>query len=70
MVRLWQEDPEIYLNGSIALVPLAPLTAVSEPELPGLVRRMRDRIDQEPPTRASQALGASYLLMGLRFQTN
>jgi hypothetical protein len=67
VVRLWQEDPDIYLNGSIDLVPLAPLTQVSEPELAGLVRRMRDRLDQEPPSRANQLWGASYLLMGLRF---
>jgi hypothetical protein len=67
VVRLWEEDPDFYLNGSITLVPLAPLTAVAEPELPGLIRRMRDRIDQEPPLRAEKLWGASYLLMGLRY---
>jgi hypothetical protein len=67
VVRLWDEDPDFYLNGSIALVPLAPLTAVGEPELPGLMRRMADRIDREPPLRAEKFWGASYLLMGLRF---
>jgi predicted transposase YdaD len=67
VVRLWQEDPEIYRNGSIALVPLAPLTRVNEQDLPALFRRMRDRLDREPPERASQLSVASYTLMGLRF---
>jgi hypothetical protein len=67
VVRLWQEDPEIYLNGGIALVPRAPLTRVSEPDLPALFRRMRDRLDGEPPERASHLSVASYTLMGLRF---
>lgn len=67
VVRLWKEDPEFYLSGSIGLVPLAPLTAVSEPELPGLVRRMRDRLDREDPLLSARFLVASYLLMGLRF---
>jgi hypothetical protein len=67
VVRLWEEDPDFYLAGSITLVPLEPLTAVAEPELPGLIRRMRDRIEQEPPLRAEKLWGASYLLMGLRY---
>lgn len=67
VVRLWQEDPETYLNGSIALVPLAPLTAVSEPGLPGMIRRMGDRINREVPSRAARLWAASYVLMGLRF---
>ena len=45
IVRLWQEDPERYLTASVSLMPLAPLTAVSEPDLPGLVQRMKERIE-------------------------
>ena len=67
VVRLWKEDPEPYLTGSVSLVPLAPLTAVSERDLPGLVRRMKDRIDREPRSRAAMLRTASGLLMGLRF---
>ena len=29
VVRLWQDDPELYLNSGVALVPLAPLADVS-----------------------------------------
>ncbi|HZW32868.1 MAG TPA: hypothetical protein VFF52_19290, partial [Isosphaeraceae bacterium] len=40
VVRLWQEDPDPYLNAGVNLVPLAPLTNVAEESLPDLVRRM------------------------------
>ena len=67
VVRLWKEDPEPYLTASVSLVPLAPLTAVNERDLPGLVRRMQDRIDGEPRTRAAMLRTAAGLLMGLRY---
>ena len=47
-MRLWQEDPDPYLTGGVNLVPLAPLTNVTEADLPGLVRRMDRRINPSP----------------------
>lgn len=67
VVRLWKEDPEDYLNAGVALVPLAPLTDVSRADLPGVIRRMRDRIEAEPQPRAARLLTAAYFLMGLRY---
>jgi predicted transposase YdaD len=67
VVRLWQEDPELYMAGGVNLVPLAPLTNVAEDALPGLVQRMADRINAEPEPRAAMLWTATYLLMGLRF---
>jgi predicted transposase YdaD len=67
VVRLWQDDPELYMNAGLSLVPLAPLTAVSLPDLPGLIQRMKDRINSEPPPLASKLWTAAFLLMGLRF---
>lgn len=67
VVRLWEEDPEAYLNAGIGLVPLAPLTNVSEADLPGVVRRMADRINSEPRPRAAKLWTAPFLLMGLRY---
>src|SRR5262249_25298228 len=66
VVRLWQEDPEPYLTSSVALLPLAPLTAVSEADLPGVVERIRQRLDRHPPARPALLLRATGLLMGLR----
>jgi hypothetical protein len=68
VVRLWQEDPEPYLTGGVNLVPLAPLTNVTEAALPGLVRRMAERINTEPEPRADKLWLAALLLMGLRFE--
>jgi hypothetical protein len=66
VVRLWQEDPELYLAGGVNLVPLAPLTNVAEESLPDLVQRMSARINAEPAARARKLWMATYLLMGLR----
>ncbi len=67
VVRIWQEDPELYLTSGVNLVPMAPLTNVAENALPGVVQRMADRINAETETRAAMLWTATYLLMGLRF---
>ena len=69
VVRLWQEDPAAYLTAPVNLVPLAPLTKVGESAeaLRGLVQRMAERINAEPPPRAARLWTATYLLMGLRY---
>jgi predicted transposase YdaD len=67
VVRMWDEDPQPYLTSEINLVQLAPLTNVSELELPGLVRRMQVRISAEPRPNAQKLWTAAYLLMGLRY---
>ncbi len=67
MIRLWREPPEAYLTAGIGLVPLAPLTDVTEPDLRGVISRMADRINREPRPRAAKLWTATSLLMGLRF---
>ncbi len=67
VVRMWDEDPEPYLTSGINLVPLAPITNVTEDELPGLVKRMEGRINAEPRSSASKLWTATYVLMGLRY---
>lgn len=67
VVRLWTEDPELYLTGGISLTPLAPLTNVPEAALSGVARRMAERINGEPRPRAAKLWTATYLLMGLRY---
>jgi predicted transposase YdaD len=46
---------------------LAPITNVTEDELPGLVKRMAERISAEPQAGAAKLWTATYLLMGLRY---
>ncbi len=67
VVRLWQEDPDLYLTGGVNLVPLAPLTKVTKAGLRGLVRRMDRRINAEPEPRADKLWFAAYVLMGWRY---
>jgi predicted transposase YdaD len=67
VVRLWREDVEPFLTSGVGLVPLAPLTDVSEAAMPGVIRRMADRINHEPRPRAAKLWTATFLLMGLRF---
>ena len=67
VVRMWEEGPEPYLTSAINLVPLAPITNVTEEELPGVVKRMKGRISAEPEPSAAKLWTATYLLMGLRY---
>lgn len=69
VVRLWEEDPDSFLTASVVLVPLAPLTDVSEDALPDLIRRMTARIDSEPKPQANKLWTATCILMGLRYST-
>src|SRR5437762_14218052 len=65
--RLWQEKPQSYFTARLGLVPLAPLTDVSDADLTGIVQQMADRINREPQPRPAKLWTATYLLMGLRY---
>jgi predicted transposase YdaD len=67
VVRLWKEPAESFLNAGVELVPLVPLSDVDEQQLPELIRKMGDRINPLPASRAAKLWIASYLLMGLRY---
>ena len=68
VIRVWEMPPDVFLNGPIGLIPLAPLAQIREPELPALVEAMRDRIDPQPePSIRGKLWVAAYLLMGLRY---
>jgi predicted transposase YdaD len=68
VVRLWTQDVETFLTSGASLLPLAPLANVRKADLPGVVRRMAERLDQEPHERAAMLWGATYILMGLRYE--
>lgn len=67
VVRLWREEPEDYLTAGVSLVPLAPLTDVSKADLPGVIRRMRERLEVLPGPRARKLWNAAYFLAGCRY---
>lgn len=69
VVRVWERPAADFLGGPLGLVPLAPLAAVGPAELPGVIGRMRDRIDAQPDgPLAGRLWTASYILMGLRYE--
>jgi hypothetical protein len=67
VVRLWEQDVETFLSSGPSLLPLAPLTGIGEADLPVVVRRITERLNGEPHGRAFMLWGATYILMGLRY---
>ena len=68
VVRVWQLSPETFLSGGLGILPLAPLSAVAETELPGVIRRMDERIRAEAtPDEAGTLWTAADVLMGMRY---
>jgi predicted transposase YdaD len=68
VVRVWQLPPEPLLTGGLVLLPLAPISAVTEAELPGIIQRMGQRLSSRRGRKqASMVWAATYLLMGLRY---
>ncbi|HTU89189.1 MAG TPA: hypothetical protein VMF69_03740 [Gemmataceae bacterium] len=67
VVRVWQLPPEPLLSGGLALLPLAPISAVTEAELPGIIKRMERRLGGRHGRKQAPLLwGAAYILLGLR----
>src|SRR5438876_11063637 len=69
IVRVWQVAPEKWLAGGLGLVPLAPLGDVRQEDLPGIIARMKQRLEREvPPSLAADLWSAAFILMGLRYE--
>jgi hypothetical protein len=68
VLRVWQLAPGPLLGGGLALLPLAPISAVTEAELPGIIQRMGRRLgDRRGRRRAPVVWAAAYILLGLRY---
>ena len=68
VVRVWRLAPEPLLSGGLALLPLAPISAVTEADLPGIIKEMRRRLTGRRGQRQSGVVWASaYILLGLRY---
>jgi predicted transposase YdaD len=68
VLRVWQMAPEPLLTGSLALLPLAPISAVTEADLPGIIQRMERRLRSPRGRRQAQVVwAAAYILLGLRY---
>lgn len=69
VVRVWQVPAERWLAGGLGVLPLAPLGAVEEAELPRVIAQMKARLDCEAPhSQAAELWSATYILMGVRYE--
>ena len=70
VVRVWQLDPKLLLSGGLSLLPLALISAVTEAELPGIIKQMERRLHtQRGRRRVALVWGAAYILLGLRYSS-
>jgi hypothetical protein len=68
VVRIWQLPPEPLLSGGLALLPLAPISAVTETDLSGIIQRMEERLSGRGGRRQAPLIwAAAYILLGLRY---
>jgi predicted transposase YdaD len=68
VLRVWRLPPEPLLRGGLGLVPLAPISAVTEAELPGIKEQMEARLQaRRLRPHAEDVWSATYILLGLRY---
>jgi hypothetical protein len=68
VVRIWRLPPAVFLRGGPGTLPLAPISAVTEAELPGIIREMERRLGSRQLRRqAPKVWSAAFILMGLRW---
>jgi predicted transposase YdaD len=68
VVRVWRLPPEPLLRGGPGLLPLAPISAVTEAELPGIIEHMEARLQATRlRPHAEEVWSATYILLGLRY---
>ena len=68
VVRIWLIPTDLILESGIGTLPLAIVSKVTESELPAVVQRMQERVDQElAPDERSLFWTTSYLLLGLNY---
>ena len=64
VIRLWEENPDLFLNDS-ALLPLAPLTAATQPQK--LLQRVVERIDQLEVAKKAEISTYTQIIAGLKY---
>jgi len=68
IVRIWERSPDDLLAGPVALVPLLPLTNVSEQELPAYIRQAQAIVRQLPAPYERDVWTRMRLLLGLKYK--
>jgi hypothetical protein len=53
VLRVWQLPPAQLLQGGLSSLPLAPISAVTKAQLPGIIQQMEQRLQRCGPPRSS-----------------
>ena len=70
VLRVWRLPPEPLLTGGVALLSLAPISAVTEADLPVIIQRMERRLSGRRARRKAPLVwAAAYVLLGLRYSS-
>jgi predicted transposase YdaD len=70
VVRVWQLPPEPLLTSGLAVLPLAPISAVTETELLGIITRIEQRLSGRRARKvAPKVWAAAYILLGMRYSS-
>lgn len=67
VIRAWTLDLTTVLAGSLATLPLAPLTDAAASRLPEVLRQMEVRLSQASPQEQKDLWTDTYVLLGLRY---
>jgi hypothetical protein len=68
VVRVWLLPAEQLLAGGLGTLPLAPISQVARGELPRVIRRMQERLNEpRARPRAPDLWAATHVLLGLRY---
>ncbi|QLE59154.1 DUF4351 domain-containing protein [Nostoc sp. TCL26-01] len=65
VIRMWEENPEQFLHDP-ALLPLAPLTATTQPQQ--LLQRVVQQVSQVEPTQRPEISAYTQILAGLKYR--
>src|SRR5450755_2475314 len=69
VVRVWEIPVEQILQGEIGILPLAPISLVSEADLPEVLHRMEERVEAELTSGDRDDFWTyTYLMMDLRYK--
>jgi len=68
VVRVWKQPVDLLLASGLTVLPLAPVSDVTEEKLPGVLKAIADRLARETsPEEAATLWNATRILMGLRY---
>jgi predicted transposase YdaD len=71
VVRLWERPVDDLLSGGVSVLPLAPLAAVEDAQMPDIIAQLDERFEREVSLAEAHDLwSATLLLLGLRYDAN